>query len=110
MSNTTPRNGNTRCRTPWPILNFALLVLLMRGLRESRTASHTSGSKAVPRRYARVLGCDQAGEVEQHFGLFPRGIVLHLAVDHHRAGAVGHGIDYFFGESNLRRIRREDAF
>jgi hypothetical protein len=31
MSNTTPRNGNSRWRTTWPILNLATRVLLMLG-------------------------------------------------------------------------------
>ena len=55
----------------------------------------------------RVLGGHQAGEVHDHFGLFPGGIVLHLAVDHDRAGAVGHGGEDFPGKGDLGRIGRK---
>ena len=59
------------------------------------------------RAIVRVLGGHQPGEIEQHLGLLPGGVVLHLAVDHHRAGAVRHGRDDLFGEGDFGRIGRE---
>src|SRR5260370_25726379 len=92
------------------MLNLAWRVLLMGGLKLSRIASRARGSQTVPRPYLRILGSDEPGKIDQHFGLLPGRIVLHLAVDHYRAGPVRHGIDDFLGETNLRRIRREHAF
>jgi len=52
----------------------------------------------------RITRRDLAREVDDHLGLFPGGVVLHAAVDHDRAGAVGHGLQHALGEGDLGRI------
>lgn len=52
----------------------------------------------------RILGCDELSQVNDHLGLLPGRVVLHLAVYHHGARAVRHGIQDFSGEGNLVRV------
>ncbi len=56
-----------------------------------------------------ILLGDETGEVDDDLGLLPRRVVLHLAVDHHGAGAVGHGFEDALGEGHFLLVGREDA-
>src|SRR5437667_12105133 len=44
--------------------------------------------KSIPRGELRVLGSHQAREIDDHLGLLPGGVVLHLALEHHSARTV----------------------
>src|SRR6202012_4813314 len=48
-------------------------------------------------------------EVDDDFRLFPRRVILHLAVDHDGAGAVRHRLKDLLCKSHLGRIRRKDS-
>src|SRR3954449_4982987 len=65
-------------------------------------------SEAVRVGEVRVLAREHLGEVDHHPALLPRRVVLHLAVDHVHAAAVGDGLDDLSGEPDLVRIRAED--
>src|SRR5215469_17003086 len=115
MSNTTPRNGKTRWRTTWPSLYLAIRMVPMAGLHSERDWAKqprpfrgaVARSQAVTGRRVGILGGDQAGEVDHDLCLLPGGVVLHLAVDHHGAGAVRHGGEDFSRERDLSGIGRK---
>src|SRR5262249_31832317 len=65
-------------------------------------------SEAVGRLQLRVLGGQHLGQVHHHLALLPGGVVLHLAVDHVDATAVGNGGEHLLGEADLLRGRAED--
>src|SRR4051812_30581353 len=62
----------------------------------------------IRRRQLRVLAGQHLGQVDHHPALLPRGVVLHLAVDHVHATPVGDRLDHLLGEPDLLGVRRED--
>src|SRR5437879_11183893 len=52
---------------------------------------------------------DHPGSLYHNLCLFERRVVLHSAVEHHRAGAVTHGLDDTFGSLDLLHRRAELA-
>ena len=57
----------------------------------------SSGSRAA----------SSSASVDHHLALLPGGVVLHLALEHHRAAAVGHRRDHALGPEHLVGRRRE---
>src|SRR4051794_22330927 len=55
-----------------------------------------------------VLFGELLGQGHHHLALLPGCVVLHLAVDHVDAAAVGDRLDDLAGELDLLRVRRED--
>src|SRR5439155_12156065 len=75
--------------------------------RRSRLAGR-SGREPVRLGQLGVLAREHFGELDHHLTLLPGGVVLHLAVDHVHAAAVGDRLDDLFGEHDLRGLGRED--
>ena len=93
-------------RRPLPLRQ--LLRLLARlGHGPSRPAAR-AGSHASARAVGgqlRVLLGQHLGQVDHHLALLPGRVVLHLAVDHVHAAAVGDRLDHLLGEARPRRGR-----
>ena len=53
-----------------------------------------------------VLRRDLFRQIDDDLRLFPRGVVLHLAVDHHGARAVRHGSQDLQCKGDFRRVGR----
>src|SRR4051794_8238269 len=85
---------------PWVGCNLAI----SRGNRCLRTGR----GKPVGLCQARVLARQHLREVHHHAALLPRRVVLHLAVDHVHAAAVGDRLDHLPREGDLLGIGRED--
>src|SRR3954462_15191547 len=66
------------------------------------------GREAVGLSELGVLAGQHLGEVDHHAALLPGRVVLHLAVDHVHAAAVGDRLDDLLGEDDLVGGRRED--
>src|SRR5207237_1052935 len=62
----------------------------------------------VRRRQLLVALGEPPGEIDHDPTLLEGGVVLHLAVDHHRTGAVAHGGDDLLGPQHLGGRRAED--
>ena len=54
-------------------------------------------------------GGELLGQLEHHLALLHRGVVLHLPVEHHGAGAVAHGGDHLAGVAHVVGVGGEDA-
>ena len=84
------------------------------GCRRSRISRDSYSNNLTPGRHPVGLGQlgvllgQHLGEVDHHLALLPGGVVLHLAVDHVHAAAVGDRLDHLLGERDLVRIGRED--
>ncbi len=52
----------------------------------------------------RIAGRQLAGEGHDHLALLARGVVLHLAVEHDRAGAVTHRLDHPHGVGDVGSV------
>ena len=65
--------------------------------------------ESVRRRHCRVLRGDLFRKINDDLCLFPGGVVLHLSVEHHDAGAVGHGFEDAECEFHFAGFGREDA-
>src|SRR5690606_8326475 len=65
------------------------------------------GGRVISGLEFRIAGGQLVGQVRHHLALLERGVVLHLAVDHHRAGAVAHGRDDPAGPRHVLRCGRE---
>ncbi len=74
-----------------------------------RDCLHNPGLEAVFGAHLGIARGDELREIEDDLRLLPRGVVLHLAVDHDRAGAVRHGIHDALGEVHLGRVQAEHA-
>src|SRR5262245_7263434 len=74
----------------------------------SRSASSSAISEAVRLLQLGVLAREQLGERHHHLALLPRRVVLHLAVDHVDAAAVGDGGEDLLREEHLIDGRAED--
>ncbi len=78
----------------------------------SRLVAHVRASDPVvrarrPRPARGRVRHSGVGQVDHHLALLDRGVVLHLAVDHHRAGAVAHLLDDVRGPGDVRGVGRE---
>jgi hypothetical protein len=70
--------------------------------------SHAARKPTVRLGQLGVLAGEHLGEVDHHLALLPGGVVLHLAVDHVHAAAVGDRLDHLLGERDLVGIGAED--
>ena len=61
----------------------------------------------VRRRQLGILGGQLPGQLDDHPALLDRGVVLHLPVEQHRAGAVAHRLDHPLGVGDVGRVRAE---
>src|SRR5262249_4008954 len=73
------------------------------------TSGRSDLREAVGARQLRVLLREQLRERHHHLALLPGGVVLHLAVEHEDAAAVGHRLEDALRELHLLDRRAEDA-
>ena len=73
--------------------------------RGRRVSSAMSGSDPVERGEVGIARGELFGETDHDPALLDRGVVLHLAVEHDRPGAVAHGLDDPTGMGDLGRRR-----
>ena len=75
--------------------------------RGSEGVGHQSSTAVVLLGQLGVAGGELVGQLEHHLALLHRGVVLHLPVEHHGAGAVAHGGDDLAGVLHVGRVGGE---
>ena len=105
-SASTWRSSATSCQrssppSSTPSSSASAEALLRRRLRPDIRLSRRLGQLGILRR-------QHFGQLDHHLALLPGGVVLHLAVDHVDAAAVGDRLKHLLGELDLVRRRAED--
>src|ERR1044072_2949730 len=86
----------------------ALTIWRLSSSKKRTSAPRGLGHEPVGLGQLGVLLGEHLGEADHHLALLEGGVVLHLAVEHVHAGAVGDRLDHALGELDLLRVRRED--
>ena len=73
-----------------------------------RASTFVRPPSVAPAGQLRVLAGQHLRQVDHHAALLPRRVVLHLAVDHVHAAAVGDRLDDLLGEGDLVGVGGED--
>ena len=77
------------------------------GAERSSVIVRPPAGEAVGRGQLGVAVGQLLGQVDHDVALLDRGVVLHLPVDHHGAGAVAHGLDDLQGVGHVGRVGGE---